>query len=176
MPEKVSDAIAFLREEDPSSWFDLSDWRFQLFVVLVALVVLVTLYRRVRRMIRRRRPPKIHPKLQRYGEGYGEPDAELLAKRRTEAARIVATSSTPAITGYEIVEQVEAVFVDGFRRPEEALEGIKAAAAMKGANAVSNVRQERGPSGKCSATGDGVIVRRIAGATGNDGPAPTATT
>ena len=126
-------------------------------------------------MIRRRRPPTIHPKLQKYGEGYGEPDADLIAKRRCEAARIVATSSTPTIAGYDIVEQVEAVFVDGFRRPEEALEGLKAAAAMKGANAVSNVRQERGPSGKCSASGDGVIVKRITGTTAVDAPAPTLT-
>ena len=161
MPEEVHDAIALLREQEPSSWFDAGDWRIRLLVVLIALTVVGVVLRRLRRFIRRRRRPTIHPKLQKYGEGYGEPSAELAAQRRSEAARIVATSSTAVIAGYEIVEQVEAVFVDGFRRPEEALEGLKAAAAMKGANAVSNVRLERAASGKCSAAGDGVVVRRV---------------
>jgi uncharacterized protein YbjQ (UPF0145 family) len=58
------------------------------------------------------------------------------------------------------VEQVEAVVVDGFRRPEEAIEGLKAAAALKGANAVTHVHTERTSSGRCSARGDAVIVSK----------------
>ncbi len=103
-----------------------------------------------------RRKPKIHPRLQKYAG----PDAEFARKRREEAAHIVATSSTQNIAGYEIVEQFEAVFVDDFRRPEEAVEGVKAVAAMKGANAVVNLRHDRTPAGRCSASGDAVVVRK----------------
>ncbi len=113
-------------------------------------------WRRVRRWQRRRQPALLNPKLARYG------DSEDVARaRREEAQKITATSSTSNIAGYDIVEQVEAVFVDGFRRPEEAVEGLKAAAAMKGANAVTNVQTTRTPAGKCSAQGDAVVVRRI---------------
>ena len=91
-------------------------------------------------------------------------------------ARIVATSSTDGIMGYEIVEQVEAVFVDGFRRPEEALQGLKAVAAMKGANAVTNVRQERAASGDCCVSGDAVIVRKHGPAPGETDSARTRST
>lgn len=132
--------------------------------IVVGLVVGLYLYRRVRAAIRRRRPPTFHPKLQPYAEGLTSLDVDLVARRRAEASRIVASSSTGAIAGYEVIEQVEAVFVDGFRRPEDALEGLKASAAMKGANALLNVRHERGPSGKCAAAGDAVIVRRAGGA------------
>ncbi len=103
-----------------------------------------------------RRKPKIHPRLQKYAGR----DAEFARKRREEAARIVATSSTQNIAGYEIVEQFEAVFVDDFRRPEEAIEGVKAVAAMKGANAVVNLKHDRTSGGRCSASGDAVVVRK----------------
>jgi len=160
IPSDVQEGIDLLKKEDPSAWFDVDGWRFQLLLVLVLIVVVLWLYRKLVREIKRRRKPRLHPKLQKYGEGYGEPDPKLLAQRRAEAEKIVATSSTPSITGYELVEQVEAVFVDGFRNPQDALEGLKAAAAMKGANAVANVRQERTASGKCGASGDAVVVRR----------------
>ena len=103
-----------------------------------------------------RRGPKIHPRLQKYAG----PDAEYAQKRRAEAAKILATSSTQSIAGYDIKEQVEAVYVDGFRRPEEAVEGLKAVAAMKGANAIINLKHERTASGKCSADGDAVRVEK----------------
>lgn len=103
-----------------------------------------------------RRKPRIHPRLQKYAG----PDAEYAQKRRAEAAKILATSSTQNIAGYEIKEQVEAVYVDGFRRPEEAIEGLKAVAAMKGANAIINLKHERTASGKCSADGDAVVVEK----------------
>lgn len=162
MPEAVDDAIQLLKEQgfDSSAWFDPSDWRVRALIVLFGMVVALWIVRRVRRAARRRRPPTIHPLLQKYGDSQIEPDEAFLAKRRVEAARILATSSTDVLTGYDIVEQVEAVFVDGFRRPEDALEGLKAAAALKGATAIVNVRQKRDPSGRCSAQGDAVIVRK----------------
>ena len=102
------------------------------------------------------RRPRIHPRLQKYAG----PDAEYAQKRRAEAAKILATSSTQNIAGYDIKEQVEAVYVDGFRRPEEAVEGLKAVAAMKGANAIINLKHERTAAGKCSADGDAVVVEK----------------
>jgi len=174
MPEAVDDAIQLLKEQgfDSSAWFDPSDWRVMALIALFGLIVVLWIVRRVRRAARRRRPPTIHPLLQKYGEDQTEPDVAFLAKRRTEAARIMATSSTAVIAGYEIVEQVEAVFVDGFRRPEDALEGLKAAAALKDATAVVNVRQKRDPSGRCSAQGDAVIVRKTGTSPGSEPPEP----
>ncbi len=175
MPEQLDSTLETLRKEDLSAWASLDDWRFQLLLLLVSLMMLLWLGRKLRRAIRRRRPPIIHPKLQKYGQDYGQPDERVLAKRRAEAEHIVATSSTSAIVGYDITEQLEAVFVDGFPRPEEALEGLKSVAAMKGANAVTNVRHERAASGKCSAHGDAVIVHRLGGAApeGAAGSAPS---
>ena len=132
----------------------------------------MVIVRKIRRALRRRRPVRLHPKLQKYGEGYSEPDPELVAKRRMEAGRIVATSSTSAIAGYEIIEQVEAIHVDGFRRTEDAREGLKAMAAMKGANAVTNVRQALGASGKCAASGDAVIIRKTSAEVDGSEPRP----
>ncbi len=122
---------------------------------LVGLLFLRALVRGVRRRLRLRHPPKLNPKLQQYGD-----QQDVLRARRAEAAKIVATSTTGLIVGYTIVRQVEAVVVDGFRRPDEAIEGLKATAAMKGANAVTNVQTERMPSGRCSARGDAVIVEK----------------
>jgi uncharacterized protein YbjQ (UPF0145 family) len=164
MPD-VSDDLQTAKEQldqlteavDPSL---LSTWQFKAFVALVALLAALLIYRRVRRAIRRRRPVRLHPKLQKYGQAYGEPDEAFLAKRRAEAEKIIATSSTPTIAGYEIIEQVEAVYMDGLRKPEDALEGLKAVAAMKGANAVANVQHSRGSDGKYVASGDAVIVRK----------------
>lgn len=139
----------------------LGDWRFWAAVVLVGGLTLLVRSRKIARAIRRRRPPTIHPKLQKYGAGYEEPDEKFLAQRRAEAEKIIATSKTASIAGYDIIEQVEAVFVDGFRRPEEALEGLKASAGMKGANALVNVSHERTTAGKCNASGDAIIVHKV---------------
>jgi hypothetical protein len=162
MPE-VTDELEGAAEQlkevvDPSI---LDTWQFKLAVALVLLLIAVAIYRRIRRAIRRRRPVRLHPKLQKYGEGYGQPDEQLLAQRRTEAEKILATSPSVAIAGYEVLEQVEAVYVDGFRRPEDALEGLKAVAAMKGANAVINVQRCRGEQGRHAVGGDAVIVRKV---------------
>lgn len=162
--DRGSDVVSLLSGEEAARWFDLTGWKVRSLIVLVVLVVLIWLTRKVRRFFRRRRPPTLHPKLQKYGQSFAEPDPALAAKRRKEAAEILATSSTGTIAGYEIVEQVEAVIVDGFRLPEDALEGLKAAAAMKGANAVINVHRDRVDGGTCSAAGDAIIVRRIASA------------
>lgn len=75
------------------------------------------------------------------------------------AARIIATSSTSQIVGFEIVQQIEAVFTDGHPAPAKAAEAIKAEAAARGANALINMSDVRLPNGKCSARGDAVIVR-----------------
>ena len=125
-------------------------------VVAAGLVVFLWIVRRLGRWGRSRRPVRLNPKLAKYGD-----QGDVTRARQAEAAKIVATSSTGTIAGYELVEQIEAVLVDGFRRPEEALEGLKAAAAMKGANAVVNVRSERTPTGRCTASGDAVVVKRI---------------
>jgi len=160
MPEEVTDAIDLIRSEDPSSWFDLGGWKGRVLIVLVVLVVILWVFRRITRFFRRRRGPVIHPKLQKYGQNQTLPSVEMTNKRRAEAAKVVATSSMIEIVGYEIVQQVEAIFVDGFRCPEDAFEGLKAMAAMKGANAVINVRHERGTADRCRAQGDAVLVRK----------------
>ncbi len=129
-----------------------------LLVALAALLVVYWMVRRVSGALRRRRPIRLNPRLAQYGEPAG-----LTRARREQASKIVATSSTDRIVGYDIIRQVEAVLVEGFRRPEEALEGLKAAAAMKGANAVTNVHTERTAAGRCAATGDAVVVREVQG-------------
>ena len=77
------------------------------------------------------------------------------------AGRIIATSSTASIAGFEVVRQIEAVFTDGHTTPNKAVEHLKASAAEKGANAVVNLHSARPPSGKCVAQGDAVIVRPL---------------
>jgi hypothetical protein len=86
------------------------------------------------------------------------------------AARIVSTSSTATITGFEIRRQIEAVFTDGHPSQSMAVEALKALAAERGANALVNLRSERLPSGKCVAHGDAVIVRPLDQRL--DGPSP----
>jgi uncharacterized protein YbjQ (UPF0145 family) len=126
-----------------------------LIAITATLIVLWLLQRLWRRL--RRRKAKLHPSLAKYGG----PDSELAEQRRQAAARIMATSSSDHLSGYEIVEQIEAVYVDGFRSPTEAFEGLKATAALKGGNALINVRHERTISGRCSATGDAVRAHRL---------------
>lgn len=156
----VKDAVNMLKEEDPASWFDLSGWRAQALLVLFALAVLAWVVRKIRRRRRRHHSVTLHPRLQRYGETAARQKEELKTKRRAEAARIVATSSGGAIAGYDIIEQIETVFVDGFGNPEDAVEGLKAVAAMKGANALINIRYERTSDNHYSASGDAVIAEK----------------
>jgi hypothetical protein len=133
----------------------LVHYRWQL-LAIVALLIVLWVTKRVRRWLRRRKG-KLHPSLAKYGG----PDSELAEQRREAAARIMATSSSDHLSGYEIVEQIEAVYVDGFRSPTEAFEGLKATAALKGGNALINVRHERTISGRCSASGDAVRAHRL---------------
>ena len=128
-------------------------------VIVTATTALAVIWilLRVRKWLRRRRPPTIHQKLQKY-----QPSGDdFAAKRRAESEKIIATSSGSELVGYRVVRQVEAVFVDGFRRPEEAVEGLKAVAAMKGANALLHVRHEPIGSGRYSASGDAVIIESL---------------
>lgn len=127
-------------------------------IALVALLVLLKLVRGTFRALRRLRPTKIHPKLQKYADA----DARQIAERRRQAAKILTTSSRAEIAGYKVVRQVEAVYVDGFREPADAIEGLKAAAAAKGANAVINLQHQRTAGGRCAASGDAVLVKSIA--------------
>ncbi|HUU94477.1 MAG TPA: hypothetical protein VM487_01960, partial [Phycisphaerae bacterium] len=78
------------------------------------------------------------------------------------AGRIVSTSSTTTIAGFEIVRQIEAVFADGHPSQSKAVEALKALAAEKGANALINLGSARLPSGRCVAQGDAVVVRPVA--------------
>jgi Na+-transporting methylmalonyl-CoA/oxaloacetate decarboxylase gamma subunit len=123
-------------------------------VALIVLLVLIKIVRAVLRAMRRRRPAKIHPKLQKYAEE----DASRLAERGRQAAKIITTSSRAEIAGYRVMRQVEAVFVDGYRDPGDAIEGLKATAALKGANAVINLQHQRTAAGRCTASGDAVVV------------------
>lgn len=165
-PDSGAGGLAEDAESLLDAWlrfFESLDWR-RVIIMAAALVALVILLRTFAffRHFGRRRRIRLNPKLAVYGGGPDDPGREeLAAQRRVEANKIVATSSTTTVAGYDIIEQIEAVFVDGFRRPEEALEGLKAAGAMKGANAIVNVRQSRGSLGKCSASGDAVVVRKF---------------
>lgn len=130
------------------------DTQWNLVVGATVLLMALWIALRVRRWLRRRRSPRIHPNLAKYQQG-----DEVARLRRAEAQKILATSSTNAIAGFRIIRQIEAVFVDGFRRPEEAVEGLKAASAMKGANAVINVSHSPSSMGRYCASGDAVVVQ-----------------
>jgi len=79
------------------------------------------------------------------------------------AAQIIATGSTAVIAGFQVVRQIDAIFTEGQRSPAEAVEALKALAARQGANAIINLNSQRLPNGKCTASGDAVIVRPLAG-------------
>ncbi|MEP0844683.1 MAG: hypothetical protein HRF43_18440, partial [Phycisphaerae bacterium] len=101
---------------------------------LVVLLVLRAVLRALGRLLRARRPVNIHPRLAKYNVDH----AELDRRRRELAGLIVATSTGNRLAGFRIVRQVEAVFVEGYRTPEEALVALKAAAVERGANAILN--------------------------------------
>ncbi len=127
-------------------------------VVIIALLeVSLRLYRGTLRLVRRRRAPQLNPKLQKYA---GRSETEIEADRLA-AEKIISTSSTGAVAGYEVVRQIEAVFVDGLRSPGEATSALKTSAGKLGANALINLSQERTAAGRCTAQGDAVVVRPI---------------
>ncbi len=125
---------------------------------LIALLVLRSIWRGVARQIRRLRPPTIHPHLQKYNIDH----AELDRKRQQQALAIIATSTGNRLAGFRITRQVEAVFVEGYRTPEEAIIALKATAVERGANALLNVQTQRTAAGRCTASGDAVVADRIA--------------
>lgn len=128
-------------------------------LVLLGLVILQRLIGQLRRHLRRRAPADINPKLQKYA---GTSEAELEAQRAA-AARILATSSTSSIAGYELVRQIEAVFVEGLRSPEEAVAALKSATGKLGANAIINLTHVRTTVGRYGAQGDAVVIEPRAG-------------
>ncbi len=135
--------------------------------ITVVLLVLLAL-QRLFRAIRLRRPAKaLHPKLQAYA---GRSAADIEEEGRM-ASRVIATSTTGAVAGYEIVQQIEAVFVEGYRSPQEASVALKAEAGRRGANALINLSQQRTAAGRCSAHGDAVRVQPKL--TGNAARPPT---
>lgn len=138
----------------------LQDNRDILIVAVAILAALVGLQRAidfVRRLIRRRRPTQLNPKLQRYGG----PSDEELAVDRAAAERIIATSSTSRIAGYQIRRQIEAVYVEGYRTPEDATSAIKAAAGKLSANGIVNLSLQRTAAGRCTAQGDAVMIKPL---------------
>jgi len=138
---------------DPIPW--LQNHRMLLLYAVAVLLGLVFLQRLFRKLRRRRPPAPLHPRLQAYA---GRSEADIESERR-DAEKIIATSSTGSVAGYEIVQQIEAVFVEGYRTPQEATMALKAAAARKGANALINLSQQRTAAGRSTAQGDAVLIR-----------------
>ena len=126
-----------------------------LLVVVVAVLAVLVGVQRLSAAIRRRGPATLHPNLQKYA---GRSDEEIEADRNA-ALKIIATSSTARITGFQLLQQIEAVFVEGYRTPEEAVTALKASAGRKGANAIINLSQNRTAGGRCTAQGDAVLVK-----------------
>ena len=123
-----------------------------------SLLFVLVVMERVRGYLWRRSPAgPLNPRLQKYA---GKSPAETEADRQA-AAKIIATSSTGTVAGFDIVRQIEAVFVEGYRSPEDAVLGLKVAAGRLGANAIINLSQQRTTAGKCSCQGDAVIVRSM---------------
>jgi len=150
--------IEFLRLDD-HGWLDvippyIRPWLVPAVIALLLLLLIRTVWRVLTHRMRRRGEPTIHPKLQKYNVDHARLDRE----RRKLATRIAATSTGTRLAGFRIVRQVDAVFVEGHRTPEEALIALKAAAAERGANALVNVHTERSTAGKCAASGDAVIA------------------
>ncbi len=137
---------------------DLLNWliahRPELIMVVGGLLLLVLLQRAVRSVRRSRKPVELHPRLQAYA---GRSEEQIEADRRA-AEMILATSSSNTVAGYEIIRQIEAVFVEGLRTQEEATLALKAAAGRLGANAIINLNQQRTAAGRCIAQGDAVQI------------------
>ncbi len=130
-----------------------------LLVILMSSIAVVAILSSIFGGRRKRRGAKS----QTWVEQERERKAVLRAKIDRQAGHIVATSSTAAIAGFEILRQIEAVFTEGHASPQDAVAALKAAAAEKGANAVINLSGQRQGTGKCAAHGDAVMVKPIAG-------------
>ena len=130
------------------------EWLIYAVVIGVALIVLRRVLGGLGRAWRRSKPVNINPKLAKYNVDR----AEVARQQRELAVQIEATSTGRNLAGYRIIRQVEAVFVEGYAAPEEALIALKAAAAERGANAVLNLKTARTTAGRCTASGDAVVV------------------
>jgi uncharacterized protein YbjQ (UPF0145 family) len=129
-------------------------WWLKVGLYVLAAAIVLWVFQRVAMYVRSLRPARLNPNLARYA-GADDPSVQL---RRQMASRIRSTSSTDQIPGYKIIQAIDALYVEGFRTPAEALEGLKALAAEKGASAVINVRHERSSMGRCAASGDAVVA------------------
>jgi len=143
------------------TWFDqfhqLDPLAVRVVLGVAGALLLLLILRRFASRRSARREARLRSELR---ERYG---AIQLQRQEIErlAQRIIATSSTANIAGFEIVRQIEAVFADGQRSPAEAVDMLKALAARKGANALINLAGQRLPSGKCVGQADAVIVRPV---------------
>lgn len=138
--------------------------------VLVGLIALRKLVRFVARQIRLSRPTVIHPSLAKYNVDR----VEVQKRQRELSAGVVATSTSNRLAGYRLLRQVEAVFVQGFSSPEDALIALKATAVERGANAILNVKTEHTAAGRCTASGDAVLVAALTPAPGRISSPPPA--
>jgi uncharacterized protein YbjQ (UPF0145 family) len=129
-------------------------WWLKIGLYVLAAAIVLWVIQRVAMYVRSLWPARINPKLAKYA-GDDDPSTQL---RKLMASRIKSTSSTDQIPGYKILQAIEALYVEGYRTPADALEGLKATAAEKGANAVINVHHERSSMGRCAASGDGVVA------------------
>jgi uncharacterized protein YbjQ (UPF0145 family) len=127
-------------------------------VIAAAVVIVLSVLGRLWRGARERASEARRRSALRQQRGFLE---KQQAEVERLAGRIIATSSTASIAGFEIVRQIETVFTDGHPTPSKAVEHLKATAAEKGANAVINLSSARPPSGKCVAHGDAVLVRPV---------------
>ncbi len=148
-------------------------WQTWLWIIGVglALMVLRRVWWVISRAIRRRRPVNIHPSLAKYNVDR----VELQKRQRELAIQVIATSTSNRLAGYRLLRQVEAVFVEGFASPEDSLIALKATAADRGANAILNVKTEHTAAGRCTASGDAVVVTPLTtdpGKASNTPPAP----
>ncbi len=121
-------------------------------VVVAGLSVLRWWWDRIREAARRRR-------LRREVRTHRTFAEEQQSRQEELGNRILATSSTQEIIGFDVVRQIEAVFTDGHPTPAKAVAALKALAAAQGANAIINLASDRPPSGRYVARGDAVIVR-----------------
>jgi uncharacterized protein YbjQ (UPF0145 family) len=138
--------------------FSLSDPVVQKIVAgAAALIVLVILLRIISRVRYDVANARLRAELRREKD---ELEAQQEEARQL-AGKIVATSSTARVAGYAIVRQIETVFAEAKPSSAAAVEAVKTLAVQKGANALVNLQSRQLPSGKWSASGDGVMVKLI---------------
>ena len=138
--------------------FSLSDPVVQKIVAgAAALIVLVILLRIISRVRYDVANARLRAELRREKDELQVQHEE--AKQLAE--KIVATSSTARVAGYAIVRQIETVFAEAKPSSAAAVEAVKTLAAQQGANALVNLQSRQLPTGKWTASGDGVIVKLI---------------